>query len=110
MDLEYKLLVSAVAGVLNMTLSTVVPCLLKKTNKPLLTNVKTVFSNNKKLILTSSILISLLVFLALTITPELDDGEDINNVKIINLTDLRNFMPRSQPKINSYDISLLRSL
>jgi hypothetical protein len=79
MNLENKLLVSITAGFLNMLLSITIPCLIKKVKQPFMVKVRTVFNNNKKLILTSSLLISILVFLALTITDELNDVFINNN-------------------------------
>jgi hypothetical protein len=79
MNLENKLLVSITAGFLNMLLSIIIPCLIKKVKQPFMVKVRTVFNNNKKLILTSSLLISILVFLALTITDELNDVFINNN-------------------------------
>ena len=88
MNLENKLLVSITAGFLNMLLSISIPCLIKNVKKPFMVKVKTVFNNNKKLILTSSLLISILVFIALTITDELNNVfVNYNNSKLDNTYD-----------------------
>jgi hypothetical protein len=89
--LENKILISIVSGFLNMLLSITVPCLLKNNNRPLLKNIKMVFNNNKKLIITSSLLVSILTYLALTVTDELENifSED-SNVKIVKINE---YMP-----------------
>jgi len=90
--LENKILISIVSGFLNMLLSITVPCLLKNNNRPLLKNIKMVFNNNKKLIITSSLLVSILTYLALTVTDELENifSEDSSNVKIVKINE---YMP-----------------
>ncbi len=87
--LENKILISIVSGFLNMLLSITVPCLLKNNNKPFLKNIKMVFNNNKKLIITSSLLVSVLTYLALTVTDELENifSEDSSNVKIVKINE-----------------------
>jgi phosphotransferase system glucose/maltose/N-acetylglucosamine-specific IIC component len=75
------LFISIIVVMLNMLLSTIMPCLLKDHNEPLLYNIKKVFNNNKSLIMTNSIILGLTVFVALLIAPEI-------NGTISNLTGL----------------------
>ena len=72
MDLENKLLISITAGFLNIIVSTYTPALMKKDRTPLMKKVKNIFNIKKKLLITTSILISLLVFAILSINNKLD--------------------------------------
>ena len=63
------LLIAVLAGVINMVLSVVVPCLLKSSNQPFLVSVKKVFQTNRNLILLSSITVGIMVYLALALAP-----------------------------------------
>ena len=112
------ILVALVAGLVNMVLSLLIPCLLNKSEEPLLKNIKMVYKTNKQVIITSSIIVAITVYLAYSIVSELypkglstdfaselsdysvkprsvsnlrrllDDTSDTNNVTTINLDDL----------------------
>jgi phosphotransferase system glucose/maltose/N-acetylglucosamine-specific IIC component len=64
-----NLVIALLCGVVSMFLSVTMPCLLKKVNTPMLHNVKTVFNNNKHLILVSSLVVSVTAYLALLLYP-----------------------------------------
>lgn len=51
-----------------MILSSIIPCFIGKTNIPFFVNLKKVFTNNRELILTSSLIVALLAYLALEFT------------------------------------------
>lgn len=55
-----------------MGLSVSVPTLIKKTNQPFLTQVKTIFEKNRELILVSSLIVSITIYLALKISPSIE--------------------------------------
>jgi len=108
------ILVALVAGLVNMVLSLLIPCLLNKSEEPLLKNIKMVYKTNKQVIITSSIIVAITVYLAYSIVSELypnlgvdstsdysvkprsvsnlrrllDDASDTNNVTTINLDEL----------------------
>lgn len=69
--MDPHILVALVGGLLNMVLSVTVPCLVKKTEQPFLNDVKKVFEVNRQVIITSSIIVAVTVYLALKISPEL---------------------------------------
>ena len=54
-----------------MALSVTVPCLLRKSNQPFLVEVKKVFKTHREVILTSSVIIAVTIYLALTLYPEI---------------------------------------
>ena len=69
--MDPHILIALVGGLLNMTLSVTVPCLIKKTEQPFLQDVKKVFEVNRQVIVTSSLIVALTIYLALKIAPEL---------------------------------------
>ena len=70
--MDSHIIVALVGGLLNMALSVTVPCLVKKTEQPFLQDVKKVFEVNRQVIITSSLIVALTIYLALKITPELE--------------------------------------
>jgi|LauGreDrversion4_2_1035121.scaffolds.fasta_scaffold63701_4 hypothetical protein len=70
--MDPHIFVALVGGLLNMALSVTVPCLVKKTQQPFLQDVKKVFEVNRQVIITSSLIVALTIYLALKIAPELN--------------------------------------
>jgi phosphotransferase system glucose/maltose/N-acetylglucosamine-specific IIC component len=69
--MDPHIFIALVGGLLNMTLSITVPCLIKKNEQPFLKDVKKVFEVNRQVIITSSLIVALTIYLALKIAPEL---------------------------------------
>jgi hypothetical protein len=61
--------VAVIAALVNLLLSVLVPCALKKSDQPLLTEVKRMFGQHREMLLTSSVLVGVIVFLALQAAP-----------------------------------------
>ena len=61
--------VAVIAALVNLLLSVLVPCALKKTNLPLLAEVKKMFGQHHEMLVTSSVLVGVIVFLALQAAP-----------------------------------------
>jgi hypothetical protein len=76
--MDPHIFVALVGGLLNMALSVTVPCLVKKTQQPFLQDVKKVFEVNRQVIITSSLIVALTIYLALKLAPEL--GLSLNEV------------------------------
>ena len=74
--MDRNLAIALLCGVVNMLLSVTMPCLLNKTDLPLLNNVKLVFDNNRHVIIVSSLVVALTTYLALSLYPLV--SEDIN--------------------------------
>ena len=72
--------ISVVAGVLNFILSLILPVMLKGSNVNFITNIRKVFSNNKELLLTSSLIVVILVYLALSISPQIMSFSNLSNL------------------------------
>ena len=60
------------AMLINLLLSLIAPCLLKDMNQSFLLNMKKVFNMNKQLILTSTLIVGIVTYLALQISPLLE--------------------------------------
>ncbi len=68
--MDPHIFIALVGALLNMSLSVTVPCVLKKTDQPFLTQVKKVFETNRQVILTSSLIVALTIYLALKVSPD----------------------------------------
>ena len=68
--MDSHIFIALVGGLLNMILSVTVPCLVKKTEQPFLNDVKKVYETNRQVIVTSSLIVALTIYLALKIAPE----------------------------------------
>jgi len=85
--LALEIIIPIVGAILNIILSSIVPCLLKNTKKPFLTELKNVFINNRKVIMSSSLIVAVIIYLAIKVTIQLDlvsTNENFEN-KINNL-------------------------
>lgn len=83
-----NIFIAILGGLINMILSLIIPTLLKNTNLPLLTKINTIYTTNKQLIITSSLILALTIYIALSVGPNIDDiisswMEPQNNNKII---------------------------
>lgn len=72
--MDSHIFIALVGALLNMALSVTVPCLVKKTNQPFLNDVKKVYETNRQVILTSSLIVGLTIYLALKVAPEFQSG------------------------------------
>ena len=72
--MDAHIFIALVGALLNMGLSVTVPCLIKKTDQPFLTQVKKVFESNRQVILTSSLIIAITIYLALKVAPEIQSS------------------------------------
>lgn len=78
--MDPHILIALVGGLLHMVLSVIVPCLFKKTDQPFLKDIKKIFELNRQVIITSSLIVVLTIYLALKITPEL--GLSMNDLNL----------------------------
>ena len=67
-----KIGIAFVAGLLNMLLSVIVPCMLNKTNEPILLQVKKVFETYRQQIIISSMIVAIVTYLALSVAVPLE--------------------------------------
>ena len=106
------ILIALVGAILNMILALLIPCLLKNTDKPILLNIKKVYDTHKQVIITSSIIVFITIYLALQITPELgmssnsDSSSDSMMLDEDSIGNLFNSISNSK-KVNLINLSRL---
>lgn len=61
--------IAIIAALVNLLLSVLVPCALKQSEQPLLLEVKKLFNLHRDMLLTSSVVTGVIVFLALQVEP-----------------------------------------
>ena len=73
-----QILIAAVGALVSMALATTVPCLLKRTDEPILKEIRKVFETNRQVIIASSIVIGIIIYLSLQIADEIGlDNEEL---------------------------------
>ena len=75
-------IIAIVGALINMVLALIIPCLLKNTKQPILANIKKVYTTHKQVIITSSVIVFITIYLALKLTPQL--GFSFNNEISLN--------------------------
>ncbi len=81
--MDVHIFIALVGALINMALSSTVPCLVKKTDQPFLVQVKKVFETNRQVILTSSLIVAITIYLALKLSPELEPSfVDLTGINI----------------------------
>ena len=71
--MDPKLVIALSGALVNFVLAVAVPCALNKTNQPFLNDVKKVLQTNRDVILASSIIVAITIYLALSIAPSIND-------------------------------------
>jgi hypothetical protein len=69
--MDSHILIACTGALINMALSVTVPCLIKDSKKPFLKDIKEVFKLHRQVIVTSSIIVALTIYLALKLTPDI---------------------------------------
>jgi len=67
-----NIFIALTGALINIVLSVIIPCLTKKSDMPLLQDARKIFETNRQIILTSSLIIAITIYLALEVAPELD--------------------------------------
>lgn len=68
--MDITIFIAILGGLINALLSVVVPTLLKGSEQNFLKQIEDVFKTNRKLIITSSLIVAITIYLALQITPD----------------------------------------
>lgn len=71
-----SIVIALVGALINIILSVVIPCVFKKSENDMVNDVKKVYASNRQLILSSSIIIGITIYLALEFTPQLKEAFD----------------------------------
>ena len=98
--MDIHIFIALIAVLINLVLSTVIPSLLKEkdneSNQTFMSDIKKVFITNKQLIVSSSLILGLIVYIALKIAPSINNtftdltGMSFNNNNNNNINDLYN--------------------
>lgn len=101
--MDPHIFIAIVGAVINMILSVTVPCILKKTNQPMLNEAKQVFELNRQVILTSSLVIALTIYLTLKVAEEIDPSI----YSLSGITDTQSAVPEvfGSPRIISGELN-----
>ena len=74
--MDSSIVIALVGALINIILSVIIPCLFKKSENDTINDVKKVYAANRQLILSSSIIIGITIYLALEFTPQLKEVFD----------------------------------
>jgi phosphotransferase system glucose/maltose/N-acetylglucosamine-specific IIC component len=69
--MDSHIFIALVGALVNAGLSVTVPCLVKNSEQPFLKQIKQVFDTNRQVIITSSLIVAITIYLALQIAPEI---------------------------------------
>jgi len=89
--------IAIIAALINLLLSTLVPCALKQTEQPLLSEVNKMFNQHRDMLITSSVLTGVIVFIALQAAPTVKEELPVS---LLNLMKLGNTGITSDYKTN----------
>jgi hypothetical protein len=94
-----NLFIALVGALLNAMLTVLIPCFMGKTDQEFLKNVKAVYRANKDLVLTSSLIIAITIYLALEYHTDVavainDLSEMTLKQKLLNLNNLSAALPK----------------
>jgi galactitol-specific phosphotransferase system IIC component len=78
--MNLSLIAALLGAVINMVLSVVIPCLINKSQQPLLQQIKEVYDSNRKLIVVSSLIIAITIYMAIEFAPEIQDMMEDSDV------------------------------
>ena len=73
------ILIALVGALINMILALIIPCLLKDTHQPILVNIKKVYNTHRQVLITSSVIVFITIYLA---NQNLKALIEINYIKI----------------------------
>lgn len=105
-----NIIISLVGAVINMLLALLIPCLLRKTNISLLDNIKKVYSTHNQLIITSSVIVFITIYLALTLTPDLDISDKYSFIDLSEMFKKQFENINDTMNVNDYSIINLSKL
>jgi hypothetical protein len=68
--MDSHILIAFTGALINIALSVTVPCLLQNSKQPFLKDIKDIFKLHRRVIITSSIIVGVTIYLALKFTPD----------------------------------------
>lgn len=95
--MDSHIFIALIGALLNALLSVTVPCLVRKTESdlPFLMQVKRVFDTNRQVVMTSSLIVGITIYLALKVAPEVQPFfSDLTGLNIDSATSSDFIQPR----------------
>ena len=102
--MDLNIFIAILGGLINLILSLIIPVLLKDVTQPFLNEVNTIYKTYRQLIITSSLIVTLTIYISLSIGPNVEDMlsslvPSVNNqnsqLKFNNLSNLSNLSCKS---------------
>jgi hypothetical protein len=85
MDFDKNLMIALLCGVVSMVLSSVMPCVLKSSTNTTIVEARKLFEANRQVIIVSSVIVVITAYLALSLFPLMDDGDDdFDEITVVN--------------------------
>ena len=92
-------IIAVVGALINVILALLIPSLLKNSKEPILVNIKKVYDVHKQVIITSSVIVFVTIYLALKLSPQLgfsfDNDMSLNPVDDYSSVSKYSFSPRN---------------
>lgn len=71
--MDINIFIAVLGGLINMILSLIIPYILKDVKQPFLNEINTIYKTYKQLIITSSLIVALTMYITLSVGPNLED-------------------------------------
>jgi hypothetical protein len=94
MEIDKNLMIALLCGVVSMVLSSLMPCILKSSTNATLVEARKLFESHRQVIVVSSVIVVITAYLALSLFPLMDDGDDFDDVTIIDTNSGDNLFKR----------------
>jgi hypothetical protein len=94
--MNLNIFIAILTGLINALLSLIVPCLFKNSNNTYINEFKTVYQNNKQMIIVSSIIVMITVYIALITSPNITDYiSQLTNMEFSNTSNSEHKLMKS---------------
>jgi phosphotransferase system glucose/maltose/N-acetylglucosamine-specific IIC component len=71
--MDINIFIAVLGGLINMILSLIIPYFLKDVKQPFLNEINTIYTTYRQLIITSSLIVALTIYITLNVGPNLED-------------------------------------
>ena len=96
--MNLNIFIAILTGLINALLSLIIPCLFKNSKNTFINEFKTVYKNNKQMIIVSSIIVMITVYIALITSPDIT--EYISHLTGMEFTSSSEYKPMGSDNIN----------
>jgi len=71
--MDINIFIAVLGGLINMILSLIIPYILRDVKQPFLNEINTIYKTYRQLIITSSLIVALTIYVTLSVGPNLED-------------------------------------